>query len=126
MAGEMSAVKPARRRLYPPGRRGFFCDSRYPTLAFRHRRTTRKFLHKCVAHVLQIVDADLATVERVRGKPAQKREELHSLAQTRVCQRVLAVCDQVQELFLLRRAASEVRVTVAVHALSIQPHQPSA
>ena len=88
---------------------------------FGHRRAAGELLNVGIADIAQVIDADFTGKKSVGGQLAQKAEELDSLPQTRILLRVLSIGDQVQNLFLLRRGAIQVRLFIAVDAGIVEP-----
>src|SRR6266481_7515434 len=93
---------------------------------FRRRGAAGELAQSGVTDILKVRDTDLAGVEAVTGKIAQKRKEGHSLAEPRIHFGVFAVGDQVQNLLLLLRRALHEDVSVTVRASRIQPEEPAA
>src|SRR5271167_139883 len=85
------------------------------------RRAAGEFAQSCISDVLQVLDADFARVEAVAGEPAQEGEKGYPLAQRWVLFRVLAECDQVQQLFALFRSAIQKHTGITVGAETVQP-----
>src|SRR6266481_1527384 len=92
----------------------------------RHRWAAGEFADRRVADVAKVGDTDLASVEAVAGKAAQKREESHALAERSILLRVFPEGDEIQNFFLLFRRALRKDVGVTVGAETIEPEEPAA
>lgn len=92
----------------------------------RDRRASGKVVHECVADIAKVRNADLAGKKTVSGQIAEKRDEDNALSKLGGMFGALAISDQVEDLFLLLRCATEIRIAVTVGADRVEPHQSTA
>jgi len=86
-----------------------------------HRRASWPLRQKRVALVAQILDADLAGEKTIRGEIAQEREKLHGLTQAFVLRCVPAIRDEIENLALLLRRASQPCLAIPACARGVEP-----
>src|ERR1700744_4580353 len=92
----------------------------------RHRWAAWKFGQVAISNVAQILDANLAGKESVRGQVAQEREERHSLTYARILRDAFAICDEIEHFGPLLWRAIEISVPVAIVTCGVEPHQTAA